>query len=359
MWSVGRSAISWPRFRLCIVLVGALSGDLLAQSLPPRLRQTLANHLRAEEGQLKKIEAGRIVAYSVNDGGREQVTLVGITRIWATPEAFVRGYRDITRFESAPGVIAGAKFSTPPRDSDLTGLSLSKEEVDELKACKPGKCAFKIGDPGLQSLRNTVSWSSPDYVEQATRALRALWLQYLIRYQSTGNEGLAVYHDTHEYLSVESGLNALLEKATALSEYSPHLAEYLRSYPKSKVESDEEFFYWQVGDFGLKPVHRVSHVAIQRAPASHGEAYVIASKMLFASHYFRSALEIRYLIPGQDQRVGGMHYLITVQRSYVDGMTGFKGRFLRPIVVRRARQALERYIASSKERVERDFNEGP
>lgn len=284
--------------------------------------------------------------------------LVGIARIWATPEAYLRGYRDICAFESSPGVTACGKFSLPPVESDFDGLKLTQKDVDELRACQPGNCAFKIGDAGLEFLRATVNWAAPDSVEQANRAVRLLWLQYLLRYQDRGNAGLAVYHDTSEYFRVENGLLGILQQATALEAYGPRVIEYLRGYPASRNDATEEFFYWQAGEFGLKPVHRVTHVAIEQIPVTYGAGYVVASEMLFASHYFRSALEIQYLIPGQDQRQGGMHYLVSVQRSRVDGMTGLRGHFLRAIVTRRARQAMEWHIANVKQRVELEFN-GP
>ena len=177
--------------------------SLVAQSLPPRLRHTLATHLQANDQQLKTLERGGVVAYSAKTGATDEIMLVGMARIWATPESFVRAYRDIVAFESAPGVTAGRKFSSPPNDSDMSELVLSKAEVEDLKACRPGRCGFKIGDPGLKFLRDAVNWNSPDYVQQATKALRSLWLQYLIRYQTTGDKGLAVYHDTSKYFSVE------------------------------------------------------------------------------------------------------------------------------------------------------------
>ncbi|MEJ7608403.1 MAG: hypothetical protein WKF37_19575 [Bryobacteraceae bacterium] len=216
----------------------------------------------------------------------------------------MRAYRDIIALEAVPGVTAGRKFSFPPNDSDMSELVLSKADVEDLKACRPGKCAFKIGDTGLKFLRDAVNWNSPEYVQQATKALRSLWLQYLIRYQTTGDKGLAVYHDTSKYSSVEKGLHALLDQSTALREYAPRLREYLDNYPQSKNESVEEFFYWQVGEFGLKPVHRVTHVVIQRNAASLGEAYVIASKMLFANHYFqkRGRVSISYPWTGPAHR---------------------------------------------------------
>jgi len=342
---------------LFLGIIHGVSNTLAGQALPPRLRRTLTTQLKASEQDLRAVEGGRVVAYSVDSGAAEDVMLVGMTRIWAPPEAFVRRYRDIMKFESAPGVIAGGKFSLPPGDADLSGLRLSKKEADELRKCKPGDCAFKIGDSGMQFLHKTVNWNSPDYVEQATKALRALWLQYLTRYQTSGNGGLVVYHDAPQYSSIERGLDRLLARATALDEYAPQLTEYLRNYPRSANTPTEEFFYWQIAEFGLKPVHRVTHVVIQRTPATFGDAYVIAAKMLFASHYFRSALEIRFLIPGQDQHIGGMHYLVMVQRSYVDGLTGLRGRFLRGFAVRRARQTMERYLANAKAKVEIDFKQ--
>ena len=54
---------------------------------------------------------------------------------------------------------------------------------------------------------------------------------------------------------------------------------------------------------------------------------VIASKMLYASHYFWTALETRALIP--DTSRGSGFWFITVNRSRSDGLSGFVGRLIR------------------------------
>ena len=54
---------------------------------------------------------------------------------------------------------------------------------------------------------------------------------------------------------------------------------------------------------------------------------VVASKMLYASHYFRAALELRVLVP--DPARGQGFWFVTVSRSRVDGLSGFIGRLLR------------------------------
>ncbi len=54
---------------------------------------------------------------------------------------------------------------------------------------------------------------------------------------------------------------------------------------------------------------------------------VVASKMLYASHYFWTALEVRVLAP--DPARGPGFWFITVNRSRSDGLSGFVGRIVR------------------------------
>ena len=341
---------------LCLEIALQLGGVISAQTLPPRLRQTLTSHLTASDENLRMLEGGGIVSYAIDTNSPDKMKLVGMVRVWATPEAFVKRYRNIEMFESAPGISASRKFSIAPKESDLNQMALSAAAAAELKDCKPGSCAFKLDDAGVKRIGEKVAWGAPEEAAQASAVIRSLWLQNLKRYQAMGNAGLPVYHDSPEYFSVEQGLNDLLADSGPLKEYAPQLGEYLRKYPHSRNRSIDNFFYWQAGTFGLKPVDRVSHVAIQRTSSPFGDTYVIAAKMLFASHYFRSGLEFRYLIPGQDQRTGGMHYLILVQSSHVDGMDGWQGRLLRPIVLKKSLDAMERYLEAVKEKIEREFN---
>ncbi len=158
--------------------------------------------------------------------------------------------------------------------------------------------------------------------------------------------------DSDKISRVEEGLVKMVQNLPVLQQYVPEMAKYLLQFPRGKPASSEEFYYWQVADFGLKPVHRVTHVIIQKKPVQAGDGYLITSKMLYASHYFRSALELRFLVPveGQDKKLST--YLVVLQRSYADGLTGFKGKLLRGTILSKSRTALERYLLSTKSRLE-------
>lgn len=108
-------------------------------------------------------------------------------------------------------------------------------------------------------------------------------------------------------------------------------------------------------DFGLKPTIRVNHVVIHPLAErpSTGVAYAIATKQLYASHYFHTTLELRFLVDRIDPAGRAGSTLISVTRSRNDGMTGFRGLFLRPIIRRRSRDAVRGYLEHVRRQVER------
>jgi hypothetical protein len=341
-----------PCVRYCFTLLAALTLQLAAQPLPQQLKQALSSQLRFTPPELTSLEGGRAAARVMDTGDPEDVLIVGAIRIGATPSEFVARYRDITEFESGPGVSAVGKFSTPPHLKDVSKFALAKDEWDDFRECEPGDCSFKAGDAGLEKIRSSINWKSPNYVADANRVVQGLALEYLQNYQAKGNASLAAYHDTKKVSRVQDGLTKLVQNTPVLHQYMPDVAQYLLQYPQGKPAGSEDFFYWQVADFGLKPVHRITHVIIQQKQTPAGDGYLIANKMLYASHYFRSALELRFLLPVQTRSRTSSMYLVVLQRSYVDGLTGFKGKLLRGPIMNKSRDALERYLLSCKGKLE-------
>jgi hypothetical protein len=347
------SALSMARYNLMVLAVLSTCAGLQvsAQVVSPQLKGALST-LKFTPKEFSAVEAGRPAAIVVDTGNAEDMFIVGAIQIGASPAEFVSRYRDIIEFESGPGVKGAGKFSTPPNAKDLTGFSLTKDDIDDIRDCKPGDCMFKISDAGMQRIRNSVDWKSAGYVAEANNLIRAMWLEYLQRYQKDGNKALLVYHDSQKYSNIYEGLNKMVKDLPVLQQYMPEMASYILQAPQGRPQSSEEFYYWQAADFGMKVVQRVTHVTIEKKPTPAGDGYLIANKMLYASHYFRSALELRFLIPivAPDKKPATI--LVVLQRSYVDGMTGLKGKMLHSIVVPKSRESLERYLVSSKNKLE-------
>jgi len=205
----------------------------------------------------------------------------------------------------------------------------------------------------MTRFKQQVKWSAPTAARQANEVAREMLLELVRGYQVNGTAALGQYNDDDTPLSVAEQF-ALLTSGGQLPIPVPALMSYLDEYPRGRPPGAEDFFYWAIVDFGLKPTIRVNHVTIYplAASPSAGAAYAIAIKQLYASHYFHTTLELRFLVP--DNRPGRRgFYLVSFTRSRSDGMTGFKGALVRPIINRRSRDAVRRYLEHIKRQVER------
>ncbi len=83
-----------------------------------------------------------------------------------------------------------------------------------------------------------------------------------------------------------------------------------------------------------------------------GRAIAIASKMLYASHYFHTALELKFLVKDSARPDAEGFYLLSLNRSRSDGLTGFTGHIVRHTGEKRGRDSLQGFLATAKQRVE-------
>jgi hypothetical protein len=360
--SVKRLAEMYVTLVVPAILALGLGSALLVAGPPPTARSgafsfvddLLRRQMRFSAADLRALDAGAAVIKSLETPVRQELAHFGVVHIDATPERFLERFRDIERFESGPGILKIGRFDKPPRLEDLASLTLPAKDVAAAAKCRPRDCDLKLPAAAMNRFRTQVNWSAPHAAHQANDVARTLILELVRAYQSTGNAALGQYDDGGEPLSIAEQFRALLASGNHRPVPVPALMTYLDEYPRNRPAGAEEFFYWSVVDFGLKPTIRVNHVIIQPLTANHaGVEHVIAIKQLYASHYFHTTLELRFLV--DDGRTAGRRgfYLLSIARSRNDGMTGLKGVVLRPIITRRSRDGVRGYLEHVKRQVER------
>jgi hypothetical protein len=315
----------------------------------------LRREMRFSAADLRALGAGAAVIKSLETPVGQELAHFGVVYVDATTERFIERFRDIERFESGPGIPQIGLFSNPPRLEDLASLTLPAKDVTALMSCRPGDCDVKLSAAAMSRFQNRVNWSSPNAARQANEITREMILELVRAYQRDGNAALGHYDDGNGTLSVAEQFRALLTSGAQPPVPVPALTAYLDEYPSGRPAGAEDFFYWSVVDFGLKPTIRVNQVTIYPMATSPtaGVKYAIAIKQLYASHYFHTTLELRFLVD-DDRRAGRRgFYLLSITRSRSDGMTGFKGSLLRPVISRRSRNAVRGYLEHVKRQVER------
>jgi hypothetical protein len=326
--------------------MAAVSAATIKVELPPVLASYVAKYVSlspAERAQL--LNGGPTIKLLAGDE-RQEVSLFGAIWIDALPGDYVRLIQDIEQFERGGPIRLTKKISSPPRPADFEAFTLPDQDLDALRTCRVGDCEVKLSEDALSTLQRRIDWTKPTARTDAATAMRQIVYEYVKGYVEGGNDRLAVYRDAARPTFVAAEFKSLVERMPELGEYLPDLKAYLLDYPRASLPSATAFLYWQEVHFGLKPTLRVNHVVIDDRPGMKA----ISSKLIYATHYFWTALDVRVLVP--DPARGRGFWLANVTRSRADGLDGFAGRLIRARAQTHARRMLDNVLRSTKARLE-------
>ena len=254
--------------------------------------------------------------------------------------------KDIENFERGGGFKVTKRISAPPRLEDFAQLRIPEEDLDDLRSCRVGDCEVKLGEAALQRFRTEVDWKAANAGAAANALMQRLAFEYVTGYLEGGNDRLAVYRDKSRPTFVAQEFREMTDQMPELTTNMPNIRRYLLEYPKATLPDATTFLYWQETEFGLKPTIRISHLTIREGK----EDTVVTSKMLYASHYFWTGLELRVLLP--DPSRGSGFWFITVNRSRSDGLSGSTGRLIRGRVRSEVEKGALAGLQSTKRRLE-------
>ena len=337
-----------PIFALA-ALVLILGRDPAAQSptaFPARLDDYFTKILKLTADERKRLRSGAPVARNIDADPAKEVAIFGAVWVAAPVAKYIAALQDIENFEKGEGFRATKKIGEPARAEDFAALVLPPEDLKDLRVCRVGDCELKLGEAALTRVRKEVDWSRPDAKAQVERLVRVMGAEYVNAYRKGGNDALAVYRDGDRPTFVANEFREMIDGMPELFQYLPDMRQYLLEYPRPVAKPTTSFIYWQEAAFGLKPTIRISHVAIQEGP----QGAIVASKQLYSSHYFWTALELRALVPDPSRGTG--FWFVNVNRSRSDGLSGFVGRIIRGKVRDAARKGLESGLAAVKKKLE-------
>ncbi len=338
-----------PHARLLVVVVALAAASLHAQAPPPLpapLDSYIAADVKLTPEQLAHLLAGEPVTQLLETDPSKEVSVFGAVWVKADAAKYVAAVRRIEDFEKGGNFLVTRKISSPPRIEDFDQLSLPPDDVSALKNCTVGHCDVKAGEDALSRIQKEIDWSKPDASAQVDRAIRQLALDYTTAYLQGGNSRLAVYRDGKRPTFVADEFASMIERMPALTQYLPSLRKYLLGYPEVTLPNAESFLYWQNAKFGLKPTIRINHLTI----VNERTHVAIVSKMLYASHYFWTAIELRVLLP--DPARGQGFWFVSVNRSRSDGLSGFTGSMIRGKVRGEAEKGMRTALEVTKRRME-------
>jgi hypothetical protein len=316
-------------------------------SFPDRFDAYIKANVKLTADEHQQLLAGQPVTQHLDTDPEKEVAIFGAVWVNAPMARYLSALKDIESFEKGGNFLVTKRISEPPRLEDFDQLSLPPDDITDLKDCKVGDCEVKLSETALTRIQKETDWSKPTATGDVERSIRRLAHEYVTGYLEGGNSRLAVYRDAKRPTFVAKEFAAMVNGMPFLTSSLPDLKKYLLDYPGVKLPNAESFLYWQNVKFGLKPTIRVNHVTI----ADQQPHVAVASKMLFASHYFWTAIELRVLVP--DPARGEGFWFANVNRSRSDGLDGFTGSVIRGRVRDETEQGMQGALAMLKKRMER------
>lgn len=275
----------------------------------------LEKTVRLTAAQIAAVERGDVVTKQLPAADKPEMAAFGAVLVSARRETFLARFRDIVRFRRGPSVLEIGRLGNPPRIEDLDGLTAEESDLEALQRCRTGACEVKMSRSAMDRVRREVDWSAPDAGTRATAVLKQMLVDYAAAYMKGGTPEMATYFDKDKPLDTPAEFRKVLAASPYLIEYVPAFHRYLEGFPAGRPEGAEDLFYWTKDRFGLKPTVALYHVSLW-PDADH---VVIASKQIYASHYFQAGLDLTALVdaPGRSG-----FYLMDLYRARVDPPTG-------------------------------------
>lgn len=341
------------RRRPLAVLAGFVASVLVAvpsPGSPPAPDQLVhayrMNGVKVSDKDFRKLDQGEVLSKKIHTDVDQETVSLHTVRINVPPEFLWREYRSHEMSMETASALEFGVFELGPAAWYIGPLTLDDKDLGLLRKCKVGNCKLKLDAAWIRRFHGEVKWSSPGAGRDALALYKWLLTDYADAYRLRGDAALTYYHDKKHAVAVAEQFEGILQQSRYLCGDLPELCDYMRAYPDAELGGLTDTVFWIKEDVGARrKVTSLVHQMLYVPPG--GSELVLASKQLYANHYFESALGLTRIIPAPG---GDASYLIHLYRARIDALRGwglFHGRIHGGI-----RNKIAERLASTKRRFE-------
>jgi hypothetical protein len=331
---------------LC-ALLWPLTNTVNAQNSAGELQRILREKAAFDAADFVAVEQGQTVVRLSPLQDKKEIALSGIVSVRANVDEFLKSYREGLTQKNHPAVMEIGRFESVPALSDLKDLTIDSRDIEDLKECVVGDCQLRLSAPMIERFRNEVNWQAPDYQVQATQLFKTMLVDYVRDYVARGDAALIEYSDKRDEVRVAEEQKVLTAATGYLNDLLPGTP---LNNPPPGMHLIEQAIVWSKVKLGLKPVLMINHITIYEQDRGQdrnmGPQVLIASRQLYANHYFNSSLALTafVIVPGATPEA----YLVYENRSRSDALQGLFSKFKRRMVESKALDGVKAILEYSK-----------
>jgi hypothetical protein len=279
------------------------------------LAQFLRDNISLDSSQLAAVERGQAVVKVLDTKNKRDVAVFGIIAADVARDLYVNRLLDFPNSLRTPTRVQLGIFSA----ADVQALTTDRQDVADVKDCKPGDCSIKLPASEMQRVRQAIDWSAADPEAQANEYVRRRLVEYVTEYRARGDSAMVVYDDVGG-VRASDAFDALLAQSPYVYQDVPSLYQYLARYPHGQLDGVHEVLFWSVDALkGLKPILSVTQEAVYAPPELPGVT-VVAAKQIYADHYFEAGFDLLAVVDRPRSAATQGIYLLRLRRSRFDDL---------------------------------------
>ncbi len=341
-----RRITSLPVFISFCAILWLCTNAAWAQNSAVDFHKILREKIAFDETDFAALQQGETVVKLLPPQDKREVAVSGLVSLQVPAEVFLQSFRESMIRKSNPAILEIGSFSSQPTLDDLRDLTIESREIEDLKTCVVGDCQLKLSATMIERFRKEVNWEAPDYNSKAAQLLKGMLLDYVRDYLARGDVALIEYNDQAKIVRLAEEQRALKAASNYIYDVLTNFPQYVRGFPKPNLVDVQNTIVWSKVKFGLKPVIAINHITIYKNEKEAGPQILIASKQIYANHYFDSSFALTAFIniPGASPA----SYLFYENRSRADSLEGMFSKLRRRIVENRAVDSLKGILEQSK-----------
>jgi len=293
-----RGRVAQSRRIACLVVAGLLAGkQARGQDHGRTLDDFLVRTIGLKASQLAALSRGDVVGKVLPTADDRDVAVFAAVHVDVPRSFFVERQRDFTHALRTPTRSEVRLFGTPAADSDVQALNITDDDLQTLRDCRPNDCNFKLPATDMDSLRALIDVSAPDARSRVAAYARQLIVDYVNDYRQRGNTAMLVYNDLGSVRSSDA-LAALLRDSSSVIQAVPSLGRHVMNYPRDTLPGATDVIFWSIDALPhVRATLRITHETVYSPPDLQGTT-ILASKQIYADHYFEAGLELLTVIDG-------------------------------------------------------------
>ena len=308
----------WVSLACCTASVAAPLG---AQQIPERLANFLHKNIGLDAAQIEEVAAGKIVVKVLDTPIKRDVAVFGIIPVDVPRDFYVARVLRTAEWLRVPTRPHFGVFSDPAQPADVQDVTIDRDDVHDLRDCRPGHCNMKLPGSEMQRIREAIDWSVPDPGPQVDADARQGMLTYVTDYRMHGDSAMVEYDDTG-HIRASEAFRSLLAESPFFYQYVAPFHDYLVEYPNARLDGVTDVLYWSVDSLRqTRPILTITHLSVY-APPDHPGMTVVAQKQIYADHFFEAGLDLMLVVERPTSNGTEGVYLVVVRRFRFDSLSG-------------------------------------